>query len=425
MPLDARLAGLFLLGLVLGALVNLAVYRLAYQPRSISPWSAPPPRAPRRRWFDFLPVVGWLGLRRETPWHGRGFWIRPLCVELSMGGLAAGLYWWEVVSSGLIPGAAPAVPPALAALATPQIGWALHIGFACHLALVGLMLATSLIDVDEKTIPDALTLPGTLLGLTAAALYPWSLLPNLVWILPQGLALDFVRLNGPDPIWPAALAGAPQSASLAIALACWWGWCVAIMPRRWILRRGWRQAWIWFWGGLGRESLTWLMLAIGVSGSLAIGVAWMLADAAHWSGLLTALVGVAGAGGLIWLVRIVGSAALGREAMGFGDVTLMAMLGALLGWQAAVITFFLAPFAGLLVGVIQFLLRRDQVIPYGPFLCLGAVSVVVGWRAVWPAVAPVFALGWLVPAALLACVLLLGLMLRIWRTVRERVLGWH
>ena len=41
------------------------------------------------------------------------------------------------------------------------------------------------------------------------------------------------------------------------------------------------------------------------------------------------------------VVRVLGSQVLRREAMGFGDVTLMAMIGAFLGWQAAVLTFFL------------------------------------------------------------------------------------
>ena len=65
--------------------------------------------------------------------------------------------------------------------------------------------------------------------------------------------------------------------------------------------------------------------------------------------------------------------------MGFGDVTLMMMVGAFLGWQAGVVIFFLAPFAGLVVGVLQLVLRRDDEIPYGPFLCLAHAR---GHRAV-------------------------------------------
>ena len=48
----------------------------------------------------------------------------------------------------------------------------------------------------------------------------------------------------------------------------------------------------------------------------------------------------------MWAVRLIGTAALRREAMGFGDVTLMMMIGTFLGWQACSDLFFLAPFAG-------------------------------------------------------------------------------
>lgn len=60
-------------------------------------------------------------------------------------------------------------------------------------------------------------------------------------------------------------------------------------------------------------------------------------------------------------------------SMGFGDVKLMAMIGAFLGWQKAVLTFFIAPVFGLLFGVLNLLIKKEHLIPYGPFLSAGAV----------------------------------------------------
>ncbi len=75
------------------------------------------------------------------------------------------------------------------------------------------------------------------------------------------------------------------------------------------------------------------------------------------------------AGTLVWVVRIVASVALQQEAMGFGDVTLMGMIGAFLGWQPAVMAFFLAPFAGVVIALAQWLTTGRKEIAYGPFLC--------------------------------------------------------
>ena len=66
-PIEIRLAAVFVVGLLLGSMVNLAVYRFAWHARPIGPWSAPHPAAPARRRSDRLPVIGWLGLRREAP----------------------------------------------------------------------------------------------------------------------------------------------------------------------------------------------------------------------------------------------------------------------------------------------------------------------------------------------------------------------
>jgi leader peptidase (prepilin peptidase)/N-methyltransferase len=110
-----------------------------------------------------------------------------------------------------------------------------------------------------------------------------------------------------------------------------------------------------------------------------------------WAGVIGLLVG----GGLTWFVRLAGSLALRREAMGFGDVTLMAMIGAFLGWQAAVLTFFIGPFFGLahalwkLVLYIAKQLRgaqsssADREIFFGPYLSMAACGLVLAWPWLW------------------------------------------
>lgn len=105
---------------------------------------------------------------------------------------------------------------------------------------------------------------------------------------------------------------------------------------------------------------------------------------AEWSGLLPmalvqtfwdALIGVIVGGGVIWTIRAVGSWALAQEAMGFGDVKLMAFLGGFLGWENTLVAIFLAAFVGSIVGVsMRFAgkLEKYGAIPFGPYLALGA-----------------------------------------------------
>jgi leader peptidase (prepilin peptidase)/N-methyltransferase len=62
------------------------------------------------------------------------------------------------------------------------------------------------------------------------------------------------------------------------------------------------------------------------------------------------------------------------ESMGGGDVKLLAMIGAFLGWQRALSTFFLAPFLAIVIGIINLVAKKDHTIPYGPFLSLAAFA---------------------------------------------------
>ena len=137
--------------------------------------------------------------------------------------------------------------------------------------------------------------------------------------------------------------------------------------------------------------------------------------------MLTSLLGLAVSGGLVWGVRIVGTAALNREAMGFGDVTLMMMVGTFLGWQAGIVIFFISPFAGIIVSVVLLVTRSEDVIPYGPFLCLGALFVIVRWADIWNRCQFAFQVGWLMPAVLISCIALLGVMLAVWQQIKLRM----
>ncbi len=60
------------------------------------------------------------------------------------------------------------------------------------------------------------------------------------------------------------------------------------------------------------------------------------------------------------------------SCMGGGDVSLMAMIGAFLGWRLTLLTFFIAPFLGAGVGIYILLRKKSHLIPYGPFLSSGA-----------------------------------------------------
>jgi leader peptidase (prepilin peptidase) / N-methyltransferase len=404
LPLETILLALFVLGASIGSAVNLAIYRLAWFPRRISPWSQPEASAPPRRFLDRVPVLGWLGLRREAALHGRGFWIRPMLLELCTGLGLAWLYWWEIANGGLLPlrFEFPLQPAQIACL---------HRQLFAHVVLIALMLAASMIDIDEKIIPDAITVPGTLAGLLMAIFVPQSLLPD-----PKSMqGLDFLFLTSPNK-WPLWLDGYPRWESLCIAGACWLLWCAALLPRPWRTRHGLLRALQLCWARVRRERISYRIAGMAALGLLIIALVW-LPSGPTWMGLLSSLVGMAAAGGMIWLVRIIGAVTLRREAMGFGDVTLMAMIGAFLGWQPCLIIFFLAPIAGLVLGIVRLILFRDKEIPYGPFLCMATVFVIVCWDAVWDKTQSFFGLGETVPIMMLACLAIMGLMLWLWRLI--------
>ncbi len=401
------------IGLLAATQVNHAIYSLAWNRRPISPWSTwrlPLDGEPSRRGLqnqfnttpshrrlgDYLPIVGWIRLRREETIYGRAFWIRPLLIELLLPIGLAVLYAYEL-SDGLLPPGATAVPD-----------WVQHSQFFAHSVLICLMAVATFIDLDEKTIPDEVTFPGTLIALTLAATLPRSLLPCWDRLAPP-VQISTLWLTSPRP-WPSETLDGLLG--LAIAWACLAAWWYALLPKTLWYRQGAGKFLQYLVASVIRHRLTrpWTALMAGLA---AVTAAVWSVGGIYWMGLLTALVGMATSGALVWAIRVVAGAILRQEAMGFGDVTLMAMIGAFLGWQTSLLVFFLAPFTGVLIAVIQFLVTGRKDIAYGPFLCSASLIVLIGWAEVWSAWGlPLFRLGWFVPIVLAFCLLLLaGLLL--------------
>jgi len=81
-------------------------------------------------------------------------------------------------------------------------------------------------------------------------------------------------------------------------------------------------------------------------------------------------------GGSLLAVAWIYEKLTGREGMGGGDIKLLAMFGAFLGWQAVFPVIFLASLAGTLIGVPLMLAQKGDTrlaIPFGPFLALAAI----------------------------------------------------
>lgn len=415
-PMPVRLAILFFVGAILGAAANVAIYRLAWMPRAIDPWLSHDPEAARRRLLDRLPIVGWFTLRRESNIFGTGHWIRPLVLEIFCGAGLAALYWWQIGEHSLW-------RIEWGALTTVQEMAIRHQQFLAQTILLWLLVVATMIDIDEMYIPDAITVPGTLIAIAIAALLPASRLPEMslrwdsdIYTLVPPATYQSMNVVSPRD-WPVAFYGAW---SLAIGIACFCLWCVAIMPRTWYNRHGIVRAIGLCLARMKREPATYQLGMLAVVGSAVLYIPWIIGGRV-WESTFSALIGMAVGGGVIWAVRIVAAAVMQREAMGFGDVTLMAMIGAMLGWQSTVLIFFLAPLAGAVVGILYKIFAKESEIPYGPFLSVGTVMLLIFWQPIWDRVSTIFGIGALVPITMGICLFLLAVLLGLWQTIRKLI----
>jgi leader peptidase (prepilin peptidase) / N-methyltransferase len=255
------MAAALVFGLVVGSFLNVCIVRLPRDRSIVSPPSHCPRCRASIKFYDNIPVISFLLLRGKCRSCGLSIsWRYPL-VEL-MNGL---FYLWIVHEFGVN-------------------GEAFLLMLLCSSLIV-----ITFIDFDYQIIPDVITLPGMLLGLTLAPFF-------------------MSALSDPLPFHISSLI--PHAGP-------------------------------------------------------------------YLTGVLNAFIGLLLGGGPLFAIGWLWEKLRHVEAMGGGDVKLMGMVGSFLGWKGALLTIMLGALVGSIAGISLILLKKqtmEKVIPFGPFLALGAVA---------------------------------------------------
>ncbi len=195
------------LGLSFGSFLNVVIYRLPREQNLSRPGSRCPGCGTPIRWYDNIPVLGWLLLAGKSRCCKTKISVRYPLVELLGGALA-----WGIAETRIFPNAT-------------ELGAAEGFGlFAAYLA-VGLgLIAAAAIDLEHMYLPDSITLSGAVLGILTVPLRPpLGFVDALV-----GAVLGFLVIYLPF-IWGyQKLRGFPGmglgDAKLLLLAGAWFGW---------------------------------------------------------------------------------------------------------------------------------------------------------------------------------------------------------
>ncbi len=366
---------LFMFGCCIGSFLNVVIYRLPREKSLVHPGSACPRCDKAIRFYDNIPLLSWLALRAKCRYCKAPISPRYFIVELLTGSVFLGvylIYFHGSIREGMgLEGA-----------------WFIY---ALHLVLIGAFIAASGIDLELWIIPLSICWFVTAAGLIGSAAGGYLLDPRAI--------KEYSLLPTASPGTGAMALGA------AIGLGIGW-----LLLRTGTLKRSYDQV-----GNQGkdatpaddhgrpagpgpfdepqynhrlealREVLFLLPIVVGavlakmiLGSSGSIGTWWsgLLAHPAV-CGLLGSLFGYFVGCATVWATRVLGTLAFGKEAMGLGDVHLMGAAGAVVGPVMVVIAFFIAPFFGLGWALFQMLSKKIRQIPYGPFLSLAILTVMI------------------------------------------------
>jgi len=377
---------IFSFGCCIGSFLNVVIYRLPRDKSLVTPPSACPACGRHIRFYDNIPLVSWLLLGRKCRYCKASISPRYFLIELLTGLVFLGLFilYFQVnLRDGIKLDAGG--------------GWFIYL---LHIIMLGAFVAASAIDLEHWVIPLSICWLVTAAGFIGSAVGVYIIDPALIRaysLLPSASANTGALAVG-------AMAGLVISWVLLVSGLVKRSYESEISEdEKGIEQKNSKEEIAipnneeesagpdWTSNGVNhrlevcREIIFLLPIIV-----CSIALLWIVREVtpvgAWWenfsqhpvvAGLLGSLWGYFVGCGLVWGIRIFGTLAFGKEAMGLGDVHLMGAAGAVIGPLYVVVAFFVAPFFGLAWAGFQMFFKKIRQIPYGPFLSLGIFVVMI------------------------------------------------
>ncbi len=365
----------FAFGCCIGSFLNVVIYRLPREKSLVFPGSACPHCGQPIRFYDNIPLLSWLVLRAKCRRCKAPISPRYFIIELLTGSLYLGLYLayfhTTVRPSTHIDG-----------------GWFIYV---LNITLLSAFVAASAIDLELWIIPLSICWFVTVVGLVGSAIGGY--------IIPLGAIQASSVLPVASPGTGAIALGA------AVGLAVSW-----LLLRTGVLKRSYEspenqlvarqegeETGISGLVDTSEEAMfnhrlesvkeILFLSPVLIGATVAVMILGHSGPVGRWWSGLFKFPAVAGFFGslfgyfvgcsVVWATRILGTLGFGKEAMGLGDVHLMGAAGTIVGPVMIVIAFFIAPFYGLGWALFQMIFKKIRQIPYGPFLSMAVLTVMI------------------------------------------------
>lgn len=337
----------FVFGAVVGSFLNVCVHRMPREESIVSPPSHCPHCHQHIRWTDNIPLVSYVVLRGKCRHCGASISPRYVVIEL----LTAMLFL--MIWLKLTPWDRPPVQ-GIDFLRIP-IYW----------LVIGGLIAATFIDFEHYIIPNEITMGGVVVGLLCSIAVPSLQHTQSHWIAALRSCLGIV--TGGLILFLIAEMGKLMFGRLRVPLP----------PNTTIVIADGKLK-------LPDEDIAWPDLFSRESDNIRFRAASLkFADKQFLNATVIVRQDSITVNGehypltdVVAVEATTNEIVIPREAMGFGDVKLLAAIGAFLGWQATVFAIFLSSMVGSLVGLTLIVAgKRDFQgrIPYGPYIALGAV----------------------------------------------------